>query len=138
MIPERATCMIDWRTIFARDANAEVERMRAHLSRSVLSAMYAVGARTGLDFESLGTFPGMALDPGHALAALVAQLTGSNTTAKVSYGTEGGFYQEAGIPTIICGPDSIAQAHQPDEFVAQSKLDARDAFIRRLADWLAA
>jgi acetylornithine deacetylase len=80
----------------------------------------------------------MALDPGHALTALVAQLTGSNTASKVSYSTEGGLYQEAGIPTIICGPGSIAQAPPPDEFVAQSELDACDAFIRRLADWLAA
>ena len=61
---------------------------------------------------------------------------GSNSTGKVSYGTEGGYYQNAGIATIICGPGHIAQAHQPDEWVAQSELDACDAFIRRLADRL--
>jgi hypothetical protein len=55
-------------------------------------------ARTGFDFDILGTFPGMALDPEHAPTAL-AQLTGSNTTSKVSYVTEGGLYQEAGIPS---------------------------------------
>jgi hypothetical protein len=77
--------------------------------------MHAVDARKSFDFESLGTFPGMALDPGHALTALVARLTGSNTTSNVSYATKGGLYQEAGIPTIIC----IAQTHQADEFVTQ-------------------
>jgi acetylornithine deacetylase len=80
--------------------------------------------------------PELSLDPDHPLTALVKQLTGSNSTGKVSYGTEGGFYQEAGIPTIICGPGHIAQAHQPDEWVAQSELDACDSFIRRLADRL--
>jgi acetylornithine deacetylase len=61
-------------------------------------------------------------------------VAGSNSTGKVGYGIEGGLYQEAGIPTIICGPRCIAQAHPPDEFVAQSELDACDALIRRLAD----
>ena len=65
------------------------------------------------------------------------QLTGSNSAGKVSYGTEGGFYQEAGIPTIVCGPGDIAQAHKPDEFVTEAQLDACDGFIRRLVDRLA-
>ena len=62
--------------------------------------------------------------------------TGSNSTAKVSYGTEGGLYQGAGIPTIVCGPGHIAQAHKPDEWIEQSQLDACDAFVRSLADRL--
>ena len=80
--------------------------------------------------------PRLALDPDHELATIVKLLTGSNSAGTVSYGTEGGYYQNAGIPTIICGPGHIAQAHQPDEFVAQDQLDACDAFIRRLADRL--
>ncbi|MBV9249104.1 MAG: M20/M25/M40 family metallo-hydrolase, partial [Acetobacteraceae bacterium] len=67
---------------------------------------------------------------------IVKQLTGSNEAGKVSYGTEGGYYQNTGIPTIICGPGDIAQAHQPDEWVAQDQLDTCDAFIRRLSDRL--
>ena len=74
--------------------------------------------------------------PDHALTSLVKQLTGANSAGKVSYGTEGGYYQAAGIPTIICGPGHIAQAHQPDEWIAQDQLDACDAFIRRLAERL--
>ena len=61
-----------------------------------------------------------------------------NNTGKVSYGTEGGLYQRAGIPTIVCGPGAIAQAHRADEFIAAAQLDACDAFIRRLGDHLAA
>jgi hypothetical protein len=58
----------------------------------------------------------------------------SNSTGKISYGTGGGLYERLGIPTITCGPGHIAQAHQPDEYVARSELDACDAFIRRLVD----
>ena len=96
--------------------------------------MHAVNADTGFDFEVVTTMPGLSLDAGHALTAIVKQITGSNSTGKVSYGTEGGYYQGAGIPTIICGPGHIAQAHQPDEWIAQDQLDACDAFIRRLVD----
>jgi len=80
----------------------------------------------------------MELPADHALAAVVKQVTGSNTTGKVSYGTEGGFYQKAGIPTIICGPGHIAQAHQPDEWIAETELAACDRFVRRLAERLLA
>jgi acetylornithine deacetylase len=137
MIPERATCVMEWRAIPGGDPNAELERLRAHLARTVEPAMHAVDPRTGFDYEIIDDIPGMALDANHDLVTLVKQLTGSNSTGKVSYGTEGGLYQEAGIPTIVCGPGFIAQAHQPDEFVAQSQLDACDAFIRKLADRLA-
>ena len=59
--------------------------------------MHAVNADTGFDFEVITTMPGMSLDADHALTAIVKQLTGSNSTGKVSYGTEGGYYQGAGI-----------------------------------------
>ncbi len=78
----------------------------------------------------------MPLNPDYELSSVVKQLTGSNSTGKVSYGTEGEFYQDADIRTVICGPRHIAQARQPDEFVAQSELDACDTFIRRLVDRL--
>jgi acetylornithine deacetylase len=78
----------------------------------------------------------MALPADHNLATVVKHLTGSNSAGKVSYGTEGGFFQNAGIPAIICGPGHIAQAHQPDEWIAESELDACDQFIRRLTDRL--
>ena len=137
MIPERASFVMEWRTIPADDANAELQRLRAHLARAIEPAMHAVDPATGFDFEVIDAIPGMALDPGHELATLMKQLTGSNSTGKVSYGTEGGLYEQAGIATIVCGPGHIAQAHQPDEWIATAQLAACDAFIRRLADRLA-
>jgi len=98
--------------------------------------MHAVSTMTGFEFEVVTRMPGLSLDPDHQLTAIVKQLTGFNSTGKVSYGTEGGFYQGAGIATIVCGPGHIAQAHQPDEWIAQEQLDACDTFIRRLADRL--
>ncbi|MGE0221709.1 MAG: acetylornithine deacetylase [Acetobacteraceae bacterium] len=136
IIPEQAEFMMEWRTIPADDPLRAVEGLQAHVAADIEPAMHAVDPASGFSYEIQVLMPGLSLSPDHELTAIVKQLTGSNSTGKVSYGTEGGFYQEAGIPTIICGPGHIAQAHQPDEFVEESELAACDGFIRRLADRL--
>ena len=61
-----------------------------------------------------------------------------NAAEAVSYGTEAGIFQEAGIPAIVCGPGDIAQAHQPNEFLDKSQIPACEAFMRRLIARLSA
>jgi len=138
IIPESARFVMEWREIPGSDATAEVERMRAHVAAVIEPAMHAVDPSTGFEFEVLNWLPGLALDPHHHLATLVSQLTGLNSTGHVSYGTEAGLFEKAGIPSIVCGPGHIAQAHQADEWIAESELAACDAFLRRLAARLAA
>jgi acetylornithine deacetylase len=77
--------------------------------------------------------PGLAPDPGSEAETLALRLAGRNRTATVPFGTEAGHYQAAGIPTVVCGPGSIDQAHQPDEYITLEQLAAGEAFMRRLA-----
>ena len=72
-------------------------------------------------------------EPGSAAEILALRLAGRNQTQTVPFGTEAGHYQKAGIPTVVCGPGSINQAHQPDEYITLEQLDAGTAFMRRLA-----
>jgi acetylornithine deacetylase len=67
--------------------------------------------------------------------ALVRHLTGSNATGAVSYATEGGLFQHAGYSTVICGPGSIDQAHQPDEFITIEQFELGTKFQQRLIEW---
>jgi acetylornithine deacetylase len=136
IIPERAQFAVEWRNIPADDLFAQVDRLRAHVAAFIEPAMRAVDPECGFTYEVAGTLPGLSLDPDHDLTSLVKQLTGSNTVGKVAYGTEGGLYAAAGIPTIISGPGHIAQAHQPDEWIEPAQLASCDDFIRRLADRL--
>jgi acetylornithine deacetylase len=136
IIPERCEFIMEWRVIPGDEPTRHVERLRQFVAANIEPAMRTVNRNTGFEYEVLIEMPGLSLDPDHELTAIVKQLTGSNSTGKVSYGTEGGYYQGAEIPTIVCGPGHIAQAHQPDEWIAQEQLDACDAFIRRLADRL--
>ncbi|MBN8899040.1 MAG: acetylornithine deacetylase, partial [Rhodospirillales bacterium] len=136
IIPERASFTMEWRHIPADDPHLAMQRLQRYVAETIEPAMHAVDPRTGFDWEIQLEMPGLSLSPDHALTTLVKQLTGANATGKVSYGTEGGYYEKAGIPAIVCGPGHIAQAHQPDEWIAESELAACDAFIRRLADRL--
>ena len=77
--------------------------------------------------------PGLAPDPGSPAEALALRLAGKNHTQTVPFGTEAGHYQRSGIPTVVCGPGSIDQAHQPDEYITLDQLEAGAAFMRRLA-----
>jgi acetylornithine deacetylase len=133
IIPDHAIFTMEWRFIPGDSPHRHLERMQAWIAETIEPAMRAVAPGCGFRFDVALEMPGMALAPDHPLAAAVKQVTGSNSTGKVAYGTEGGFYQNAGIPTIICGPGHIAQAHQPDEWIAETELQACDAFIRRLA-----
>ncbi len=138
MIPGHASFEVEYRGIPATDRDAELDRLRAYVAAVIEPAMRAVDPAAGFTVTVLNDVPALSLDPSHELAGLVRQLTGSNSTGKVSYGTEAGVFQAAGIPSIVCGPGDIAQAHQPDEWIAESELAACDSFIRRLAARLAA
>ena len=76
--------------------------------------------------------PGLAIERESAAETLARALTGDNETRAVSYAAEAGLFQRAGIPAIVCGPGSIEQAHQPDEWIERSQLEAGTQFMQRL------
>ncbi len=133
IIPEQAEFTVEWRPVPGVDARALLDRLQAHCAAEIEPAMRATAPECGFTFSVTDWVPGMSLPPEHELAALVRRAAGSNGAGHVSFATEGGLYEAAGIPTIVCGPGSITEAHAPDEWIAQSQLDACDAFIARLA-----
>jgi len=77
--------------------------------------------------------PGLAAMPDSLAATTALRLTRSNRTIAVSYATEAGNFQLARLPTVVCGPGSIDQAHKPDEFLAVTQLEACLGFLRDMA-----
>jgi acetylornithine deacetylase len=136
IIPERATFVMEWRTIPGDDASRGLARLKDHVATAIEPPMRRVDPATGFTYEPIAQLPSLALDVDHPLAALVCDITGAGSAGKVSFGTEGGFYQRAGIASIVCGPGSVAQAHQPDEWIAEEQLAHCDTFMRRLAERL--
>ena len=132
IIPDQAWFEMEWRTVPGDDFFAEVERFRTYVETEIEPAMKAVDSDSGFVFEVLNWIPGLALPEDHPLADTVRQVTGRNSAGRVSYGTEAGLFQDAGIPAIVCGPGNINQAHQGDEWIAASELVACDRFIRQM------
>jgi acetylornithine deacetylase len=94
------------------------------------------GAGGQVSVELISDVPPLRPEEMGEAETLARALTGDNARRVVAYGTEGGQFQEAGFSTVVCGPGSIAQAHQPDEFVAISQLEACDGFLAKLRDRL--
>jgi acetylornithine deacetylase len=100
--------------------------------------MRQVTQEAAIDTEAQGSVPAFVAAPGSEAVALALQLTGAQATHAVSYTTEAGLFEQAGCPSVICGPGNIAQAHAADEYVAKAQLDACMAFLSGLADTLSA
>jgi acetylornithine deacetylase len=82
--------------------------------------------------------PGLVSAPGGAAVSTALRLAQSNHTVAVSYATEAGHFQRAGVPTVVCGPGSIDQAHKPDEYVSLIQIQACLNFLQNLTGELAA
>jgi acetylornithine deacetylase len=129
------TCSFNWETrlLPTADQNAVPTRMAA-LARKLEPAMKAVSPLAGIRVEQANVVPGLAAEKNSPAEQLALACTHSNSTHTVSYCTEAGLFQQAGIPAVVCGPGSIEQAHKPDEFIAVSEIRKCEAFLRRVGE----
>ena len=136
IVPERADFAFEVRTVPGDDAAAVLAGLHQFAEELALPPLRAVAPGAAMRVAPRSAMPPLDLAEDAPLTLLVQRLTGRNSAGKVSYGTEAGIYQSARIPTIVCGPGHIAQAHQPEEWVAESELAACLDFLRRLAGTL--
>jgi acetylornithine deacetylase len=134
IVPRECTFDFEIRPLPGDDVSAVVDELRAFAETRILPEMRAVRPETSILIEELSAAPGLNTPTDHEATQLAAALTGANGTIKVAFGTEGGLFAAAGIPTVICGPGSIDQAHKPDEFVALDQIVRCEAFLQRLID----
>lgn len=133
-----AECEFDFevRALPGFDAQCVADELQHYAAEQLLPKMQAVSAASDIRLQPLSAYPGLATPPGSEAAQLLARLCGSNDFGTVAFGTEGGLFDGAGIPTVVCGPGSMDQGHKPDEFVSVEQLQGCDAMLQRLADYL--
>lgn len=137
IVPKECIFDFEFRNLPADNATALAEEVRNFAETTLLPEMREVDPDTGFEFKELTKFPGFAIGADTEITQLALALSGANSTGKVSFGTEAGLFYEAGIPTIICGPGSIEQAHRPDEFISLDQIARCETFMRRLNGHLA-
>jgi acetylornithine deacetylase len=133
------TCRFQWqvRSLPAADPVAVPKEFAAY-AETLLPRMRAVAADAGIETTHEGSVPAFLAKPESKAVGLALALTGANATQAVSYGTEAGLFEQAGCPTVICGPGDIEQAHAADEFVSIGQLEACMNFLEKLADRMSA
>ena len=132
-------CAFTWqvRLLPSEDGAAILDAFERYAAEQVLPGLRATAPEAAIATHCLAAVPGLAAEPDSAAEGLVRLLTGLNSSEQVSFATEAGLFQRAGIPTVVCGPGSIRQAHRPDEFIEIAQLEACEAFLRRLIGWCA-
>lgn len=120
------------------DVDAIEQRIRTFAETNCLPEMLRVADEAAISILRANTVPPFAAEPDSEATSLALKLTGQNGTHTVSYATEAGLFQDAGSASIVCGPGDIAQAHTPDEWIADSEINKCMAFMARLADWASA
>ncbi|WP_374630813.1 acetylornithine deacetylase [Pannonibacter indicus] len=104
---------------------------------ALLAQAQAEGRALSASWQELASYPALAPTPDAGFITLIERLSGGAAIQSVSYGTEAGLFQAAGVPSIICGPGSITRAHRPDEYILREELAACMAMLERLAAELA-
>jgi acetylornithine deacetylase len=133
-----AECEFDFevRALPGFNAHTVADQLQTYAEAELLPKMRAVKSDTGIRLQPLSAYPGLATSPDSEAARLLALLSGSTEFGTVAFGTEGGLFEQAGIPTVVCGPGSMDQGHKPDEFVTVEQMRDCDAMLIRLADYL--
>lgn len=133
-----AQCKFDFevRALPGFDPQQVVTDLQAYAEAELLPRMRAVRAETAISFQPLSGYPGLATDPQGFAAELIARLSGSSDFGTVAFGTEGGLFDQAGIPTVVCGPGSMEQGHKPDEFVTVEQMQGCERMLERLVAWM--
>ncbi|KAA1184687.1 acetylornithine deacetylase [Rhizobium tropici] len=125
IVPDLCTLEVEARAISSVDPAALLLPVRG-----AAAALEHRGVQ--MQWEELSSYPALSLPRAAPLADLLTELTGIEPLAAVSYGTEAGLYQRAGLEAIICGPGDIGRAHKPNEFILMDELTACQAMIEAL------
>ncbi|MGA1287592.1 MAG: acetylornithine deacetylase [Rubrivivax sp.] len=131
VVPEECRVHYEFRNLPGTDDAAMQQEVLARAAQ-LEPAMKAVDADSGFRFEAFASMPAFQTDADDPVVRLAQRLAGTDRTALVAFGTEAGLFQRAGMATVICGPGSIAQAHQADEYVSLAQLAACETFVRGL------
>jgi len=135
IIPRDCEFTWEFRPLPGEDTAAIRDRIDRFIAADLLPRLRRVHPGADVTTRALASIPGLVAQPGSPAEELARQLTGANQSTVVAYGTEAGLFQGAGIPAVICGPGSMEQGHQPNEFITIEQIEAGTTFQRRLADW---
>ena len=134
VIPHECTFDFEFRHLPGDDPERMLREFKHFVRTRLEPEMCEIHAAAGFVIEPLSEILVLDASPESEVVGLVQELSGEAEVGKVSFGSEASQFQRAGIPTVVCGPGSIEQAHKPNEYVALEQVAQCEAFMRRLMD----
>jgi acetylornithine deacetylase len=131
VVPKDCVFQFDMRTLPQASPDALYQEIRRY-AEMLAAEMHGIDANSGIDLQWVSQTVGLGAAESDAIVQWAMQLSKNPTVGKVSYGTEAGLFQKMGVPTVICGPGDIAEAHRPNEFVALDQLAQCESFMDRV------
>ncbi len=134
IVPDECGFEFEFRHLPGDDPDALLAEFKQHVATRIEPEMRAAHSGAGFAITPLTVLPPLNNSPEAQIVALAQELSGNQELGKVSFGTEASHFQRAGIPTVVCGPGSITEAHKPNEFVTLDQVLKCELFVRRLLD----
>ncbi len=128
IVPRECRFDFEMRFLPEDDPDAAIDELKRYAA-TLLPEMHAVSTEASIALAEINAVPALSAKADDEVVQLAVALSGANAVGKVSFATEGGLFQQGGIPTVICGPGSIEQAHKPDEFIALDQVRKCEAFL---------
>jgi acetylornithine deacetylase len=137
IIARRCEVVWDFRPLPDVAPEVIIERARAFLEGELLPRMLRIASEASVEMAPLYFVPPLVPQQASPAEALIRALGDNSSAVGCAFGTEAGQFQRAGIPAVVCGPGSIEQAHQPNEYIEIGQVDACAEFMGKLCDWAA-
>ena len=115
------------------DGAATIAEIEYYAANVLLPPMKAVNPKADIRIITEAPVPGLDDRNAAKAAAFVSEITGLNSQGVVSFGTDGGYFSDAGFSTVVFGPGSISRAHGPDEYIDISELSEGLDFLDKVA-----
>lgn len=135
-IPELCEFVYEFRNLPGMSSDGIQAQVDAYVQSELLPRMQREFADARIDVERRASAPALEATEDAAITQLVRALTADQDKRKVAYATEAGLFQNIGIPTVVCGPGSIEQAHKPNEYVDIQQLESCERFLRKIGQSL--
>jgi acetylornithine deacetylase len=132
IIPSFCEFFFEFRNLPGVDCVAILQQIKSYVDCELLPIMQQVYPAARIEIDAVGSVPAHEVTEDVAITQLVRKMTNEYEVRKVSYATEAGLFQQAGISTLICGPGSIEQAHRANEYIELDQLVKCDIFLKKL------
>ena len=133
IVPNLCEFEFEIRNLATDDPLKLVNKIKDYTNQKLINDMHKVSSKTGIHFNEKNNYPALDISADIEPVKKIKELLNNQKHKKVVYGTEGGLFKNRfDIPTIVCGPGSIDQAHKPNEYISIEQIKKCSNFLDNL------